>query len=152
MSFSRKIIEDFLDSHQSHYVGKYCYHSSYKTGESTYTNRYYIFDSNFRRIDIYVEIQCIDSIEYKFSEELHEQEQIYIVKDVLKRILYEMDYQSNLHYSLYETIVSNDLLEQQVLEPIDYCKLLFYMKYHQGINQKTMDEFYKKFIPCVKAQ
>ena len=152
MAFKKEIIEKFIEDHQSHYIGKYRYHSSYKSDEDTYKNHYYLLDENFRKIDIFVEIRCGDQIEYTFSEELHTQAQMFIVIDALKRILYETQYKTKLHYTLYEKFITTISQEQQLLEPIDYCKLLYYMKYHQGINQETMDSFYDKFIPTMEGQ
>ncbi len=151
MPFKQENIEEFLDEHQTQYVGKYRYHSGYRTDEYVFKNHYYMIDQNFRQIDIFVEITLKNQVTYTFSEDLHEQEQIYIVKDALRRILNKSKYQSTLHYSLYEKYVQTISNELYVLEPIDFCDVLDYMKYHQGINQQTMDAFYQIFIPCLKT-
>lgn len=150
MVFDTKIMKNFIDEHQSQYVGKYRFHSGYRFSEYGFKNRYYMLDENFRQIDIYVEIQCRDTITYNFSEDLHEQEKIYIVKDALQRIIDRFQHKSSLHYSLYENYISTISNEHIFLEPVDYCDILNYMKYHKGINQKTMDEYYRMFIPCLK--
>ena len=149
MGFDINIMKDFIDQNQSQYVGKYRYHSGYRTEEKAFKVHYYMLDQNFRQIDIYVEIQCKDCITYTFSEDLHEQEKIYIVKDALQRIINKTGYKSTLHYTLYESFIKTISHETTVIEPIDFCDLLNYMKYHHGINQKTMDEYYKIFIPCL---
>ena len=51
---------------------------------------------------------------------------------------------------MYENYIKTISTQLTVLEPIDFCDILNYMKYHQGSNQKTMDEYYKIFIPCLK--
>ena len=87
MGFQTQVLEDFLKDNDSQYIGKYRFHSGYRTGETEFKNHYYMLDQNFRQIDIYVEVQCKDRITYTFSEDLHEQEKLFIVKDALKRIL-----------------------------------------------------------------
>lgn len=151
MPFDKEIMEQFLLEHESQYIGKYRFHSGYRIDEVSFKNHYYMLDENFRQIDIYVDISCKESITYTFSEDLHEQEKLYIVKDALERVLRKLKYKSTLHYTLYENYVKTISQQHNVLEPIDFCEILNYMKYHQGINQKTMDSFYKIFIPCLKV-
>lgn len=150
MAFDIDVMRDFITSHESQYSGKYRYHSGYRMDENGFKAHYYMLDQNFRQIDIYVEVYCKDCVTYTFSEDLHEQEKIYIVKDILRKIIDKSQYKSTLHYSLYENFVKTISNEQYVIEPIDFCAVLNYMKYHQGINQKTMDTYYKIFIPCLK--
>lgn len=152
MVFDTQILKDFIKTHDSHYVGKYRFHSGYRTEEYGFKNHYYMLDQNFRQIDIYVEVQCKDRITYTFSEDLHEQEKMYIIKDALQRIINKAQYKSSLHYTLYESYIKTISNEHIFLEPVDFCDILNYMKYHRGINQKTMDDFYKIFIPCLKRQ
>ena len=152
MPFDFKVLQDYLEEHKTQYVGKYKFHSGYQTEENVFKNHYYMLDQNFRQIDIFVEIKIKDRITYTFSEELHELEQVYIVKDAIKRILSKSQYKSTLHYSLYENYVKTSSNEYfSLLEPIDFCEVLNYMKYHQGINQETMDNYYKIFIPGLKT-
>lgn len=150
MTFDKAVMEKFMADHQSQYVGKYRYHSGYRTEEHTFKVHYYMLDQNFRQIDIFVEIHCQDEITYTFSEDLHEQEKLYIVKDALSRILAKLGYKRVLHYSLYENFIKTVSSELNILAPIDFCDILSYMKYHHGINQQTMDDFYKIFLPCLK--
>ena len=63
MVFDTKIMQDFLDENESHYVGKYRFHSGYRAEEYKFKNHYYMLDQNFRQIDIYVEIQCKDHLD-----------------------------------------------------------------------------------------
>lgn len=151
MSLDQSLMQDFLDSHQSHYKGKYKHRASYKIGDHAAKNHYYMLDENFRRIDIYVEIHYKDKITYTFSENLHELEQVYIVKDILKRLNWKLNYKTMLHYSLYESFINNPNHNEFQLNPLDYCNILDYMKYHEGINQKTIDKFYDIFIPCLES-
>ncbi|WP_050637759.1 hypothetical protein [Candidatus Stoquefichus sp. SB1] len=151
MVYDISVMKEFIATHHSQYIGKYRYHSGYRTEESGYKAHYYMLDQNFRQIDIYVDIFCKDQITYTFSEDLHEQEKIYIIKDILQRIIDKSQYKSTLHYSLYDNFIKTISNEQYVLEPIDFYSILNYMKYHQGINQKTMDTYYKIFIPCLKT-
>lgn len=145
-----KTMENFISEHQSQYVGKYRFHSGYRTEEYAFKAHYYMYDENFRQIDIYTEVRVKDCVTYTFSEDLHEQEKLFIVKDYLRRIIDRLQKSGTLHYSLYESFIKTTSNEHMLLEPIDYIDLLNYMKYHQGINQSTMDEYYKMFIPCLK--
>lgn len=144
-------MKEFLTENESQYVGKYRFHSGYRTGEYSFKCHYYMLDENFRQIDIYVEIQCKARITYTFSEDLHEQEKLFIVKDAIEHVIVKSEYNSSLHYSLYETYIKNISTQHHTLEPIDFIDILNYMKYHKGINQSTMDKFYKIFIPCLKS-
>lgn len=150
MAINTKVLEDFIENHPTQYIGKYRYHSGYRIDDHTYKCHYYMLDENFRQIDIFVEIHCDDEVTYTFSEALHEQEQIFIIKDALHRTLEKVKYDSVLHYSLYESYIETISKEHIFLLPIDYCNLLEYMKYHNGINQETMDQFYSMYIPCLK--
>lgn len=150
MAFNFEVMQEFIESHQSQYTGKYRYHSGYRMEESGFKAHYYMLDQNFRQIDIYVEVYCQDCVTFTFSEDLHEQEKIFIVKDILKKIIDKSQYKSTLHYSLYDNFVKTISVEQYLIEPIDFCAILNYMKFHQGINQKTMDTYYKIYIPCLK--
>ena len=153
MLFDQQVLQSFLDKHHTQYIGKYRYHSGYQIEENVFKNHYYMLDQNFREIDIFVELTITDEVIYSFSEELHEQECLYIVKDAVSRLLNKLKYKSALHYSLYESFIKNTSLEtNNILEPIDFYNVLDYMKYHYGINQETMDKFYNIFIPCLKAQ
>jgi len=145
-----KVMEKFINEHQSQYVGKYRFHSGYRIEDNAFKFHYYMYDENFRQIDIYAEIRVKDSITYTFSEDLHEQEKIYIVKDALKIMSGRVQHKGALHYSLYENYIKTTSNEHIHLEPIDYVDLLSYMKYHRGINQETMDDYYRMFIPCLK--
>ncbi len=151
MSLDQQLIHEFLDAHKNHYVGKYKYHSSYRLSDYSYKYHYYMLDESFRKIDIFVEINIKDEIQFRFSEDLHELEQIYIVKDILKRLSMKLDYPSMLHYSLYDNFVKNALNIEVTLNPIDYINVLEYMKYHDRITQETIDKFYNEiFIPRLK--
>ena len=54
MTFDKAVMEKFMADHQSQYVGKYRYHSGYRTEEHTFKVHYYMLDQNFRQIDIFV--------------------------------------------------------------------------------------------------
>ena len=151
MSFDFDVMKEFIDHHPSAYVGKYCFHSGYRVDEKTFKNHYYMFDENFRQIDIFVEISCSDHITYTFSENLHEKEQIFIVKDALKHVIERSQIKTPLPHTLYEEFIQAFPQQDIVLEAINYLDLLNYLKYHKGINQQTMDEFYQMFIPCLKT-
>ena len=145
MSLDQQLIHEFLDAHKNHYVGKYKHHSSYRLSDYSYKYHYYMLDESFRKIDIFVEINIKDEIQFRFSEDLHELEQIYIVKDILKRLSMKLDYPSMLHYSLYDNFVKNASNIEVTLNPIDYINVLEYMKYHDRITQETIDKFYNVF-------
>ncbi len=150
MIINTKLIEDFINDHPAQYKGKYRYHSGYRIDDYRFKCHYYMLDENFRKIDIFVELHCENEISYIFSEDLHEQEKIYIVKDALKKIVDRLQCEGTLHYSLYETYIKTVSNEHIFLDPIDYCLILEYMKYHNGINQQTMDAFYEMFIPSLE--
>ena len=150
MALNTEVMERFIQEHETQYVGKYRFQSGYRTEEFAFKMHYYMLDENFRQIDIYVEIHCQDQITYTFSEDLHEQEKLYIVKDALERLIEKSQYKSTLHYTLYEQYITTISQYHGALEPNDFCDILNYMKYHQGINQETMDHYYAMFIPCMK--
>lgn len=150
MSVNMQLMEEFLQTHESHYVGKYKHRASYINGDCSSKSHYYMLDESFRRIDIFVEIHYRDQITYTFSEALHEQEQIYIVKDIIKHLMKKLSYEPMLHYTLYDEFIKNPVTKEIQLNPIDYVNILDYMKYHEGINQDTIDEFYKLYIPCLE--
>lgn len=150
MIINTKLIESFIKNHPTQYKGKYRYHSGYRMDDYRFKCHYYMLDENFRQIDIFVELHCENEISYIFSEDLHEQEKIYIVKDALEKIVDRLQCEGTLHYSLYETYIKTVSNEHIFLDPIDYCLILEYMKYHNGINQQTMDAFYEMFIPCLE--
>lgn len=150
MIINTKLIEDFIKNHPAQYKGKYRYHSGYRIDDYRFKCHYYMLDENFRKIDIFVELHCENEISYIFSEDLHEQEKIYIVKDALEKIVDRLQCEGTLHYSLYETYIKTVSNEHIFLDPIDYCLILEYMKYHNGINQQTMDAFYEMFIPSLE--
>ncbi len=152
MIINTQIMKDFIEEHETQYVGNYRFHSGYRHDEYAFKVHYYMLDENFRQIDIYVDICFQDKITYTFSEDLHEQEKIYIVKDALNKMIARFQHSGTLHYSLYEQFMAT--ISQQngrMLETIDFYDILNYMKYHKGIEQKTMDEFYEIVIPCLKS-
>lgn len=142
-----ELMEEFIKANKSKYIGKYKHRASFKNGDYSTKCHYYMLDQNFRRIDIFVEVQYRDKISYQFSVDLHKEEQIYIVKDILSRLKWKLPYTGMLHYSLYESFVKNTESHLIQLNPIDYCNILDYMKYHNGISQNTIDNFYKILIP-----
>lgn len=152
MPLNKELIEEFIQENESQYIGKYRYHSGYRIDDKTFKSHYYMLDENFRQIDIYVEVQCGEHITYTFSENLHDQEKKYIVKDALKRVLSKSKYPRNLHYSLYDNYIKTVPHEYQGLQPIDFYEILNFMKYHQGISQETIDNFYELFIPGLEMQ
>ena len=68
---------------------------------------------------------------------LHEQEQEYIIKDALNKILY-----FNQFKTIYICHVLMHLFETHtvdtILEPLDYRNILDYLEYHSGTNQETV--------------
>ncbi len=150
MPVNRKVLQDYIDEHKSHYIGKYKYRCGYRIGEYASKCHYYMLDENFRNIDIYVDLNYQNRVTFSFSENLNDQEKQYIVKDALSRILYKENYQSLLHYSLYEQYITTSGSDGMHMAPMDYVDIFDYMKYHRGINQKTVDEFYKIYIPSLE--
>lgn len=147
---ARKCIEDYLDSHRSTYVGKYRCHSSVQTKKFETKFHYYILDAQFREISVFVTIDYSgDVIEPTFSVELHEQEQEYIIKDALRKILYFNQYTTILHCHVFEHFIETHP-QDTYLEPLDYRNILDYLEYHSGTNQETIDEFYTFFMPYLE--
>ena len=151
MPFDTALMQKFIDDHQSQYVGKYRFHSGYRSGDYSFKNRYYMFDENFRQIDIYAEINLKDGVTYTFSEDLHQLEKEFIVKDALNRIIERTKYTTGLHYSLYENLTSSEIEQHLSFEPMDYCDIYKYMKYYKGVSQKCVDDFYSLYIPTLKS-
>lgn len=147
------MMQKYIEEHQSQYIGKYRYHSGYRIGDYDFKFRYYIFDENFRQLDIFIDLHLHHQVTYHFSEDLHEQEKGYIIKNILERLIDGFQYKSSLHYSLYENFIQSmdEYNKHLILEPIDYVSLLNYMKFHQGINQNTIDAYYKMLIPCLES-
>ena len=150
MPFNKKILEQYLQEHKSSYNGKYKYMSGYRSGEHDFKCHYYMLDVNFRRIDIFVDLCYTDTISATFSENLNEQEKQHIINDALRHVIHNESYPRLLHYSLYESYVNASVPFDTHMSPIDYINVLEYMKYHHGINAKTIDEFYKIFVPAMK--
>lgn len=150
MPFNKKILEQYLQEHKSSYNGKYKYMSGYRSGEHDYKCHYYMLDVNFRRIDIFVDLSYTDTVSATFSENLNEQEKQHIINDALRHVIHNESYPRLLHYSLYESYVNAAVPFDIHMSPIDYINVLEYMKYHHGINAKTIDAFYKIFVPAMK--
>lgn len=147
---ARKCIEDYLNSHKSTYVGKYRCHSSVQTKKFENKFHYYILDPQFREISVFLTIDYSgDVIEPTFSVELHEQEQEYIIKDALRKILYFNQYTTILHCHVFEHFIETHP-KDTYLEPLDYRNILDYLEYHSGTNQETVDEFYTFFMPYLE--
>lgn len=143
---SEKVIKKYLDDHHSTYVGKYRCHSSIQTNKMEYKFHYYIRDPQFREINVFLTISYNQKIKYLFSVNLHEQEQEYIIKDALNKILYFMKYKTVLSANVLEQYINNKQFDD-TLEPLDYRNILDYLEYHRGINQETIDDFYTIFMP-----
>ena len=50
MAWNEKVINEYLETHLSKYVGKYRFHSGYQSDDKVYKAHYYMFDENFRQI------------------------------------------------------------------------------------------------------
>ncbi len=70
----------------------------YKQKKFEHKFHYYILDIQFKAIDVFVTIDYSgDEIVPTFSVNLHEQEQEYIIKDALNKILYFNQFKTILH-------------------------------------------------------
>lgn len=147
---TRKCIEDYLNNHKSTYVGKYRCHSSVQTKKFETKFHYYILDSQFREISVFLTLDYSgDVLEPTFSMVLHEQEQEYIIKDALAQIIYFNQYTTILHCHVFEHFIETHP-QDTFLEPLDYRNILDYLEYHSGTNQETADEFYTFFMPYLE--
>lgn len=147
---TRKCIEDYLSNHKSTYVGKYRCHSSVQTKKFETKFHYYILDSQFREISVFLTLDYSgDVLEPTFSMVLHEQEQEYIIKDALAKIIYFNQYTTILHCHVFEHFIETHP-QDTFLEPLDYRNILDYLEYHSGTNQETADEFYTFFMPYLE--
>lgn len=146
----KKCIEKYLEEHKSAYIGKYRCHSSVQTKKFEHKFHYYILDSQFRDINVFLTIDYSgNEIVPTFSVELHEQEQEYIIKDALMKIKYFNQYTTILHCHVFEAYIKNHPTDT-FLEPLDYRNILDYLEYHSGTNQTTVDEFYSFFMPYLE--
>ena len=108
------VIQQYLDEHKSHYLGKYRYRCSYRIGDTAMKFHYYMLDESFRNIDIYVELSYGEKVDAEFSENLNDQEKQFIIKDALVHIFYKEKFTHILHYSLIPKIVKEHHLIIQV--------------------------------------
>lgn len=144
---ARKCIEKYLETHKSNYIGKYRCHSAVQTKKFEHKFHYYILDIQFKAIDVFVTIDYSgEEIVPTFSVNLHEQEQEYIIKDALNKILYFNKFKTILHCHVFEHFIETHAVDT-ILEPLDYRNILDYLEYHSGTNQETVDEFYTFFNP-----
>ena len=144
---ARKCIEKYLETHKSTYIGRYRCHSAVQTKKFEHKFHYYILDIQFKAIDVFVTIDYSgDEIVPTFSVNLHEQEQEYIIKDALNKILYFNQFKTILHCHVFEHFIETHTVNT-ILEPLDYRNILDYLEYHSGTNQETVDEFYTFFNP-----
>lgn len=147
---ARECIHRYLEEHQSNYQGKYRCHSCVQTKKFEHKFHYYIRDIQFREINVFVTIDYSgDEVKTNFSVDLHEQEQEYIIKDALKKILYFNKYKTILHCHVFQHYINNKNTNN-MLEPLDYRNILDYLEYHRGTNQETVDEFYEFFMPYLQ--
>ncbi len=143
-------IEQYLESNQSKVIGKYRFHSCYKSKPLEYKFRFYYRDEGFREIVVYVTIDCSqDELEYEFSVDLNEQEKKYIINESLKRILVFMQHKSILHSHMYDLYIRNKN-PYPLLETQDYRNILDYIQYLDGFSQEGVDTFYFFFMPYLK--
>lgn len=146
----KECITKYLDEHQSNYIGKYRCHCMVQTKKMEHKFHYYILDSQFREINVFVTIDYSgDEIDVNFSVRLHEQEEEYIIKDALLKIIDCSKYNTILHCHIFEQYVENKQVDQ-TLEPMDYRNILDYLEYHRGTSQDTIDEFYSFFMPYLR--
>ena len=149
---ARKCIEKYLETHKSTYIGRYRCHSAVQTKKFEHKFHYYILDIQFKAIDVFVTIDYSgDEIVPTFSVNLHEQEQEYIIKDALNKILYFNQFKTILHCHVFEHFIETHTVDT-ILEPLDYRNILDYLEYHSGTNQETVDEFYTFFNPYLDTE
>lgn len=147
---TRECIHKYLEEHKSNYQGKYRCHSCVQTKKFERKFHYYIRDIQFREINVFLTLDYYGpEIKTTFSVDLHEQEEEYIIKDALKQILYFDKYRTILHCHVFQHYIDTKNTEI-MLEPLDYRNIIDYLEYHDGINQKTIDEFYAFFMPYLR--
>lgn len=146
----RQCIKKYLEEHHSSYVGRYKYHSNYKTKKFEYRFLYYMLDEQFNTINVHITIDISqDELFYDFSIALNEQEIEYIVKDMLTRIDKLSSYTTILHSNTIANYINNGNIANN-LEPLDYRNILDFLQYHHGITQSTIDEFFVVFNPFLE--
>lgn len=110
---ARKCIEKYLETHKSTYIGRYRCHSAVQTKKFEHKFHYYILDIQFKAIDVFVTIDYSgDEIVPTFSVNLHEQEQEYIIKDALNKILYFNQFKTILHCHVLSILLKHIQLIQ----------------------------------------
>ncbi len=150
MAINVKVLEDYINDSYSEHIGKYRYKCAYRSGENEFKAIYYTVDETLRKTEIFVDITVSDTLITKFSVNLNDQEKKYILHDVISKIYNSLQQKTILHYSLYENYVKAEDKSVYQLSAIDYRYILNYMKYHQGINQETIDQFYGLFMPSLE--
>ncbi len=138
-------IEAYIQEHETQYQGKYYHQRSFQKEPFVYKFHYYMRDIQLRQIDIYLEINYQDQLTYHLSEKLHHYEEEYIVVDALKRIRDHYSRPSILHSDTLKPFIEGKIKTSVLIQ--DYIHILNYLKYHHGLNQKTIDQFYHLFMP-----
>ena len=149
MTINKETIERYQQEHPHKKKGKYKFKCAYRSNESEFKCIYYIIDDTLRTAEIFVDINITDEIDVKFSEKISQDEKDCIIDNILDLILLREQYPSLLHYSLYSQYIESSDRETFSLLPMDYMDILGYIKYHQGISQKTIDLFYDIFMPAI---
>lgn len=145
-----ELINEYLEKNKSTYVGKYRCHSSVQTKPNEHKFQYYIYDSQFREISVFLTIAFgNDEIIPTFSLSLNQREQQYMIQDALEKIATLSSYQSMLHTDIFEHFIRNSE-SISMLAPIDYRNILDYLEFHKGTNDKTISEFYDIYIPYIR--
>jgi len=145
----RQVISDYLQAHDTHYQGKYRFKCGYHSGDGEYKCIYYLVDVTMRELTIFVDVHVNQTCKVDFSVDLNEEEREAITVNVLQKILLKSGYDSALHWSLYDKYLDLSSDERYQLLPVDYLDIFGYIRYHRGINQKSIDAFYDVLMPAL---
>lgn len=140
-----KMIDAYIQKHQTDYQPKYCYHSCDRLDEKTFKFHYYVRDPQLLQIDIFLEIHLGNEVEVKVLEDLHEHECDAIAIDALNRVRGYTNRKTTIAPSKMAEFVANPIIRES-LTAQDMIYVLDYIEYHEGKNPDAIYTFYSIYL------
>lgn len=140
-----KMIDAYIQKHQTDYQPKYCYHSCDRLDEKTFKFHYYVRDPQLLQIDIFLEIHLGNEVEVKVLEDLHEHECDAIAIDALNRVRGYTNRKTTILPSKMAEFVANPIIRES-LTAQDMIYVLDYIEYHEGKNPDAIYTFYSIYL------